>query len=258
LRWQSNELRKAGMNGNVPNMSDFQPFQLSHNDADLIGQMIMPEGVGPFPTVMVMASAYGLGDHVFKIARRLAALGYVAVATDMYGGGAYYPDPSQAGQPFAEIMSSPERIRARTIAWFDAVRAHPNVDAARVAAIGYCFGGMCVLELARSGADAKVVVSFHGVLTTQRPMTAGAFKGEVAAYCGAKDPFAPIEHIDGLCAELAAAGAHYDITVFGEAEHSFTDPDAANSGRAGIAYHKLSDRMSWAGTVALLDAALVS
>jgi dienelactone hydrolase len=174
----------------------------------------------------------------------------------MYGGGAYYPDPSQTAAPFAAVMSPPGLVRARALAWLETVAAHPEVDATRVAAIGYCFGGKCVLELARSGADVKAVVSYHGLLTTDLPAAKGVIKGEVVAYCGRRDPYAPPEHIEGLRAELEAAAARHQITIFSEAAHSFTIPDAEKSGLAGVEYHELSDRIAWAGTVALLEATL--
>jgi dienelactone hydrolase len=234
-------------------MAQFKPFPLTHAGAGLVGQMIRPEGEGPFPAVLVMYSAYGLGPHVKHAAERLAAQGYLALCTDMYGGGAYYPNPAEAGGDFAAIMARPELLRERCRAWFDALAAHPLADPARIAAIGYCFGGKCVLELARSGADAKAVVSFHGVLTTHAPAAPGAFRGEVAAWCGAQDPYAPLADIDALRGELEAAGASYQIHTLGEVAHSFTDPDAAKAGRPGIAYDARADRLSWAGTLALLE-----
>lgn len=237
-------------------MPTFQPLPLHHQGTDLIGQMIAPQGAGPHPAVLVMYSAYGLGDHVQNSARRLAEEGYLAICTDMYGGGAYYPDPSAAGQDFAAIMANPELLRARCAAWFAAVAALPAVDPQRIAAIGYCFGGKCVLELARSGADVKAVVSYHGVLTTHAPATPGAIKGHVAAWCGARDPFAPLGDIDALRAELEAAGARYDVITLGKVAHSFTDPDAAKANRPGIEYDALADKVSWAGTLALLDGVL--
>lgn len=237
-------------------MPQFQPLPLHHQGADLIGQMIVPDGPGPHPAVLVMYSAYGLGDHVQNSARRLAAEGYLAVCTDMYGGGKYYPVPDDAGPDFMAIMANPELLRARCAAWFDAVAALPDVDSQRIAAIGYCFGGKCVLELARSGADVKAVVSYHGVLTTHAPAAPGAIKGHVAAWCGALDPFAPLADIDGLRAELEAAGARYDVITLGKVAHSFTDPDAAKAGRPGIEYDALADKVSWAGTLALLDGVL--
>jgi dienelactone hydrolase len=111
-----------------------------------------------------------------------------------------------------------------------------------------------VLELARSGAPAKAVVSYHGILTTAQPMRRGAFAGEVVAFCGARDPYAPLDHIESLRSEMARAGVHHTITTFGEAQHGFTDPAADRMGREGIAYNALADRLSWAGTVELLAA----
>ena len=118
---------------------------------------------------MVMHSAHGLGDQVRERARRLAGLGYVVVASDMYGGGVHHTDPEASGRSMMEVFSEPERLRARAVAWYEEVKNRSDVDPQRVAAIGFCFGGMCVLELARSGADVKAVISFHGLLSTSRP-----------------------------------------------------------------------------------------
>jgi len=197
-----------------------------------------------------MHNALGIGPHVREVVQRLVALGYLAVATDMYGGGAPYGDPSA----YEAFSRDPALLRSRARAWFDHVSALPDVEAGKVAAIGFCFGGTCVLELARGGAPAKAVVSYHGILTTTQPMQAGAFSGEVVAYCGARDPYAPLDHIEALRSEMAGADVHHTITTFGEAQHGFTDPAADRMGREGIAYHALADRLSWAGTVELLAA----
>jgi dienelactone hydrolase len=228
----------------------------SHEGDQLEGRIALPEGDGPFPAVLVMANAFGLGDHMCQVARRLADIGYVGIATDMYGGGALSKDMAGAGPLYTKVMSNPSLVRARTLAWLEAARAHSKVDAGRIAAIGYCFGGMCVLELARSGADVKAVVSFHGLLSTPAPAQPGAITCEVVAYCGAKDPFAPLAQIETFRQEMETAQARHQITIFGEAAHSFTDPDAQTAGRPGIEYHALSDHLSWAGTVALLAALL--
>ena len=217
--------------------------------------MAKPAGGGPFPAVLVMHNALGIGDHVREVAQRLAALGYVAVASDMYGGGSA-GDQAINGASYEAVMKDPALLRARVIAWFDRVAAMPQVRADRVAAIGFCFGGACVLELARSGAAARAVVSYHGILTSAQPMQPGGFAGEVHAYCGAQDPYAPLAQIESLRAEMASAAVRHTITTFGEAAHGFTDPAADGLGRAGIAYNVLADRLSWAGTVALLEAVL--
>ncbi len=237
-------------------MINFVPVELSHTGASLTGQAAMPAGEGPFPAVLVMHNALGIGDHVREVTQRLASLGYFAVATDMYGGGAPSGDPVINGANYEAVMKDPALLRERVVAWFDHVCALTQVRANRVAAIGFCFGGACVLELARSGAAARAVVSYHGILTSATPMPRGGFAGEVHAYCGAADPYAPLAQIEGLRVEMATAGVRHTITTFSEAAHGFTDPAADGLGREGIAYNALADRLSWAGTEALLEAVL--
>jgi dienelactone hydrolase len=206
---------------------------------------------------MVMHSANGMRHQVRGTIEQLAALGYLAIATDMYGPQVQEGPKAAAHLAYRDFLDEGmPNVRTRSLAWYEAVRAHPDVDAARIAAIGYCFGGHCVLELARAGADLQAVVSYHGTLETHAPAEPGVPTCEVVAYCGARDPFAPLGTVDALRDELAAAGARYQITVFGEAAHSFTDPDAASMGVEGIAYNEMAHRVSWAGTRTLLEVLL--
>lgn len=234
-----------------------QTITLTHAGASLKGQLAAPAGAtGPLPLVLVFPSALGLGAHALTAAQRLADLGYLGLGVDMYGDGlysGYEGDAAATSGHFESFFKQPRLLRERVLAWLDHARALPGADPARIAAIGYCFGGHCVLELARTGADLKAVVSYHGILTTQLGATPGTIKAHVTAYCGGRDPYAPRESIDGLRRELDAAGARHQITVFSEVEHSFTDPDAGRMGRPGIAYDPLADRVSWAGTIAALD-----
>jgi dienelactone hydrolase len=234
-----------------------QTITFNHAGATLIGQLAAPvTASGALPAVLVFPSALGLGKHALTAAQRLADLGYLALGVDMYGDGLYSgydSDGEEAGAHYAAFLKSPQLLRDRVTAWLDHARMLPGVDLARIAAIGYCFGGYCVLELARTGADLAAVVSYHGILTTQMPAAAGTIKANVVAYCGDKDPFAPVETIDGLRRELEAAAVDHQVTIFGKVAHSFTDPDAARLNRPGIAYDLLADRVSWAGTVALLE-----
>ena len=234
-------------------MAALEKLSFAHAGKQLVGEVARPGGTGPFPAVLVMASALGLGPQPRESASLLAEQGYLAVATDMFGDGAYFADPTQAGDDYALLMKSPELLRARVVAWFETVAGLAEVDASRIAAIGYCFGGCCVLELARSGVDVKAVVSYHGVLTTAQPAAPGVIKGEVAAYCGGKDPYAPLDTIAGLESELTEAGASHHITVFAEAQHSFTDQSMHMAQHPGIAYDAIAHRVSWAGTLALLE-----
>jgi dienelactone hydrolase len=227
-----------------------------HDGLALAGQIARPAGAGPHPAVMVMHTAHGLSPMMQRVAGELAGHGYVAVATDMYGGGHYHRNPARAGDALMPLLNEPKLLRARTLAWLERVRELPEVDGERLAAIGYCFGGLCVLELARSGADLRLVVSYHGLLTTSARAERGAIRAEVVAWCGALDPYAPLADVDALRAELIAAGARWQVHVLGAAAHSFTDPDAAEMDRPGIAYDETADRVSWAATLAQLEVAL--
>ena len=236
-------------------MSDLHPIACEHEGVKLRGLVAVPPGQGPFPAVMVMHSALGIGHMVQDIAQRLAALGYLAVATDMYGEQADLSAPEKAGEHYMALLQAPERLRARTALWFDTVAARADVDAARIAAIGYCFGGKCTMELARSGRDVKAAVSYHGLLTTHAPARPGDIKGEVVAWCGARDPFGPPDETVAFRQEMVAAGANWQITEWGKVAHGFTDPKA-EGGVPGIEYDAIADKVSWAGTVALLDLTL--
>jgi dienelactone hydrolase len=232
--------------------AELRPFSCDHDGSRLNGLIALPEGDGPFAAVLVMHNALGMGAQVKSVALELAGFGYAAIVTDMYGEGAENFDKQAAGAAYAALLQKPDHMRARTVAWFDAAAAHPRIDPARIAAIGFCFGGQCVLELARSGADVRLVSSFHGLLKTYAPAVPGAIKGLVLAWCGMKDPYAPAEDIEALHSELENAGAEHKVSVFVDAEHAFTDPDAARLGMPGVAYNADAHRKSWAGTLAAL------
>ncbi len=234
-------------------MTELRSITFTHESAELLGQLAVPAGPGPHPAVLVMHNALGLGHHMQDVARRLAAQGYIALASDMYGGGVVHKDSEGAGSSYVPLLQTPGLLRGRVVAWFEHMRTLPGVDAARTGAIGYCFGGQCVLELARSGADAKAVVSYHGLLTTAQKAVPGGVKAFVAAYTGARDPYAPYDHVQALREELIAGGAHWQITEFGEVYHAFTDPDAGTTPIPGLGYDPLADKISWAGTLALLE-----
>jgi dienelactone hydrolase len=240
-------------------MTELRAIAFDHDGVELVGQMAVPEQPGPHPAVMVMHTALGLGQMMRERALRLAQLGYVAVATDMYGGGIdCHADPTSVGTLMRDLLTPTQRLRARAVAWYEQIKARPEVNPQSVAAIGFCFGGQCVLELARSGADVKALISFHGLLSTPMPALPGVVQGVVAIYTGAKDPYAPAEHVTALQQEMTAAGARLQTMVFSDACHAFTDPNAGAIaiGRNGIAYDPIADHVSWAGTVALLKATI--
>lgn len=230
------------------------PYEYGHGDVRLIGQIALPEGPGPHPGVLVMYDARGQGPVVLDRARKLAQQGYVALATDMYGEAVLYENALDGGAVMTALHAEPDKLRERVLINFEALRSRDEVDSTRIAAIGFCFGGECVLDLARSGADVRAVVSYHGLLTTERPAPKDGVKAHVAIYAGGKDPYAPPEHIEGFQEEMAAANAVCDVTVFGEAFHSFTDPYARKMDNIpGVKYDPVADRVSWLGTLGLLE-----
>ncbi len=237
-------------------MEIIESVNLAHAGAALEGYLALPDGQGPHRAVLVMHNAHGLGEQVRKSARRLAEAGYVALASDMYGGAFFSTNTEATGKVIAPLFADPNLLRQRVNAWYEYLRARQEVDPARMGAIGYCFGGQCVLELARGGADVKVVVSYHGLLQTALPAQPGGVKAQIAVYTGAQDLYVPREIVSAFQDEMLAAGARWQITVFGEVGHSFTDPDAAESGLPGLAYDPLAAQLSWAGTEVLLASLL--
>ena len=233
----------------------FEHVEFEHNGTPLRGYAARPDGTEPAPAVLVMHSALGVAHQVNEAAaRKLAERGYLAVCTDMYAAHLAAPAIEEAGSASAANLADPEKQRARAVAWFDAVAARPDVDAERVAAVGFCYGGFTVLELARSGANLKAAISYHGTLGTHARAEPGAIQGHVVAYCGAWDPYAPLDDVDDLRREMIDADVrNYQITVFGAAGHGFTDPDAARLSLDGVAYDALSNELSWTGTLVLLQ-----
>jgi dienelactone hydrolase len=240
-------------------MTELQTLTYTHDGVTLHGQLAMPAGSGPHPGVMVMYDARGLGEQVRRSALRLAAAGYAALATDMYGGGQFHAKASGAGSIFLELQKNPQRLRGRVMAGFSALRGVANVAADRIGAIGYCFGGQCVLELARMGAPARAVVSLHGLLTSQLPARAGEVKAKVLVLNGARDPYVPPEHVVAFQSEMNDAGVDWQLTHYGEGLHAFTEPGAGEMGVAsGVRYDAVLDRLSWAQATAFLDVHLHS
>ena len=236
-------------------MTNLSTVTCRHEGANLQGQLALPASPGPHPAVMVMHNAHGLGPQVRESARLLAHEGYLALATDMYGDGIFHEDPSGAGASLGPLWKNPQLLRARVVAWYECLKERAEVATNRMAAIGYCFGGQCVLELARSGADLKAVVSYHGILTTAMPAKPGTVRAHVAVYTGAEDPYAPRKHVDDFQDEMQAAGARWQIMSFGRCCHAFTDTHI-RANLPGLAYDPIADKVSWAGTLALLKAVL--
>ncbi len=210
---------------------------------------------GARPGVVLFPEAFGIGEHVMERARRLAAVGYVALAADPYGDGAQAKDLPGAIQMMTDVRSDVNRWRARAQAALDALSAQPGVDRARLAAIGYCFGGSTALELGRSGAPLAAIVSFHGGLEAPRPEDARNIRAKVLVCHGANDPLIPPEQVAAFEAQMRATQADWQLVSYGGAVHSFTNPDADTLGNPALAYNAAADRRSWAAMLALFQEA---
>lgn len=200
---------------------------------------------GKRPGVLVAHQWKGLGDYEKQRARMLAQMGYVAFALDLYGKGVRPADAKEAGALAGTFKSDRPLWRERARAAVITLRKQPNVDVKRLAIIGYCLGGGTALELARSGADLRGFVSFHGSLDTPTPADAENIKGEVLVLHGAIDPFSPPETVEALRKELSDAKVPFEIELYGGAVHSFTEREAGNDVSKGAAYNAKADKRSW-------------
>jgi dienelactone hydrolase len=189
--------------------------------------------------------------------RRLAGLGYVALAADMFGGRRLASNLQEVASLVGGLRAEPEKLRARGRAALETLAALPQVDAGRLAAIGFCFGGSVVLELAREGADLKAVVSFHGVLTTKMPAQPGQVKASVLVCTGVDDPLAPPEQLADFENEMRAGGVKdWQVIAYGNTLHGFTNPAADGSMMRTALYNEQADRRSWASMKSLFDEVL--
>jgi dienelactone hydrolase len=223
-----------------------EPVEYKQGDTPLEGWLAYDDAAaGRRPGVLVVHDYYGVSDFAKERAGELAKLGYVAFVADIYGKGVRPGTPADAGAEAGKYRNDRPLLRARVSAALDILKNNPNVDPARIAAIGYCFGGMGVLELARSGADIAGVVSFHGSLDTPTPQDAKNIRCKVLILHGADDQHAPAAQVAALEDEMRAAGVDYQVVLYGGAVHAFTRPDSGTDPSKGVAYNEKADKRSW-------------
>lgn len=212
------------------------------------------ESTSPRPAVLISHMAGGREEFVESKAREVAALGYVGFALDMYGEnrrGATL----EAGRALMKPLLDDRALLARRIgAALSAARALPQVDGHRIAALGFCFGGLCVLDLARSGADVRGVISMHGLLKPHN-LPKQRISARILVLHGHDDPLAPPEDVRVFQEEMSAAGADWQMHIYGATQHAFTNPKAANPA-AGLVYNPLAERRAWVSLVAFLSEVL--
>jgi dienelactone hydrolase len=217
-------------------------------------QLFFEPGAGRKPGILVFPEGQGLNQHALSRAERLASMGYVALACDLHGERKLFKDFSEASPILAMLRNDVARTRARARGGLDALRACPEVDPERIAAIGFCFGGTMALELARSGAPIAGVVGFHSGLATTAPQDAKNIKAKILVCIGADDPAIPPEQRRAFEDEMRAGQVDWQMTVFGGVVHGFTNPDADKAGRPEMArYDARADARSWRRMSELFD-----
>lgn len=199
---------------------------------------------GQRPVVLIHHAWVGRDEFVAEKARKLAGLGYLAFAADMYGKGVLGSCPEENAKLMQPFMQNRAKLQKRLHAALATVKLMPWADNDRVAAIGFCFGGLCALDLARTGVDIRGVVSFHGLLDAPDNIANPEIKAKVLVLHGHDDPMGLPEQVLALQSELSKAGADWQVHSYGHTMHAFTNP-VANDPDFGTVYQPVADRRSW-------------
>lgn len=215
--------------------------------------VVDPAKAGKLPSVLVVHQWTGVSENEKMRARMLADLGYNVFVADVYGKGIRPPGPPASVKESSKYKSDRPLLRQRVSDALEVLKKLPETDTAKVTAIGYCFGGTAVIELARAGADVKGVVSFHGSLDSPTPADGKNIKCEVLALHGADDPFVPAADVKAFEDELTAANVKYELVKYPDAVHSFTQKSAGNDPKKGSAYNADADAKSWVAMKAFFD-----
>lgn len=213
-----------------------------------------PSEGGPHPGILFFHGGSGSTEHERERAQRLAALGYVAYAPDLFG--ERFTDRAHGMRVIGQLVAEPARLRERATAALDRLASLSDVDAGRIAVVGHCFGGLAALELARSGAGVRAAVSFHGRLVSAQPARRGEVRARVLACTGAEDRFCPRDQRSLFEDEMTAAGVDWQHHVYGGAMHGFSVPSIDPTEQPGCAYHELADRRSWTAMLELFGEVL--
>lgn len=236
----------AGLSYSLHAAIQFKTVEYKQGETVLEGLSVYDDALpGKRPAILVAHQWKGLGPYERRRAEMLAQLGYNVFAVDIYGKGIRPVSREEAAAQAGRYKSDRSLLKARARAGFDWLRGHELTDPQRMAAIGYCFGGTTVLELARSGAELNGVVSFHGGLGTPAPDEAKRIRCKVLVLHGADDPAVPPKEVEAFENEMRQSGVDWQFVAYGGAVHSFTDPSAGNDNSKGAAYNEKADRRSW-------------
>jgi dienelactone hydrolase len=229
----------------VPKLhSEMVPYEL--DGVAMEGYLVYDQSIeGPRPGVLVVHEWNGIGDYVKGRADQLAELGYVAFTADIYGVKIRPKTMEESSAAATSFYNDRKLLRARANAALDVLRKNPLTDKNKIVAIGYCFGGSTVLELAMSGADIKGIVTFHGGLASPTPGDLANFHGKVLVCHGADDPYNGPDVLTAFIDECRKAKVDYQIDIYGGAVHGFTNPSNGNDPSKGVAYNADADHRSW-------------
>lgn len=223
-----------------------QKIEYKSNGATMEGYLALPKaGKGPLPAVLIVHDWMGLGEDMMKKADEVAALGYVALAVDIYGKGVRPKDPKEAGMLATKYKNDLPALRERITAALNTVTSRKEVNGDRIVVMGYCFGGTTALELGRAGAKLAGIASFHGGLATQKPEEASNIKGKVLVLHGAIDPMVPEKEVLDFQKAMDRANVDYQFISYSGAVHAFTSKRAGSDIKAGHAYNEKADKRSW-------------
>jgi dienelactone hydrolase len=224
-----------------------QTVDYKQGDTALEGWLVYDDAKqGKRPGVVVFPAWNGPDEDAKTSAQKLAKLGYVAFVADVYGKGIRPQAPKDAGAEAGKYVKDRPLLRDRAKAAYDQLVKNSMIDASKIAAIGYCFGGAGALDLARSGAALVDTVTFHGDLTSPTPQDDANIKGRVLALHGASDPIVNAQAQDAFRKEMTEAHVKWEMVLYGGAVHSFTQKDAGNDPSKGTAYNAYADKQSWA------------
>lgn len=215
-----------------------------HDNEELHGFLVFQENKEkPRPAVIVAHDWSGRNEFACEKAKKLAEMGYIGFASDVYGKGRLGESTDEKKALMQPLVNDRLMLRNRLRAAFNALEAMPEVDKNRIAVIGFCFGGLCALDLARSGADIKGAVSFHGLLD-KPSLQPESIKAKVLVLHGYDDPMVKPEQVNAFCQEMTKAQVDWQVQMYGHVQHAFTNPQAHDT-QAGLVYNSLAAARSW-------------
>lgn len=231
----------------------------THDGTRMIGHLCAPAAAEDLPGVLLIHDAFGLSEDMIATARRIAELGYAVFAADLWGGRTLPRSESEIGSLIGGMAGDRRRWMARVAAARATAAAQPELDASAIAVLGYCFGGTTALEYVRTGGEVRGAVSVHGGLDLiEFDWNTPAPRASVLVCTGADDPMAPAEALSRLTAAMSAAGVDWEVDLYGNTKHAFTNPKSAHSPHPGaVAYHPRNAARAWKSSTEFLRDLLV-